>query len=137
MEVCLLAEFAEGEAGAFNVCHPEDDGAKWAWEERLFEVSAFVGTRLATWNGVPKSKSREDWLTWLREEEEDGCSRGGGAPYIAAMQLALAQDSTALGPIVIAILKDGSIDIGDGWHRIGCAVRLGLSHLPAVVGVEQ
>lgn len=46
-------------------------------------------------------------------------------------------DAVETGPIIIAILGDGRIDVGDGWQRIARAVRGKVLKIDAVVGTQR
>jgi hypothetical protein len=128
-----LLEYAEEEGMGFQSDHPLDS-LKWRYEhaypiKRLTQLALIGGPGV----GRRRAWSANGWRTWYANEgrlaAEDG--RDG---YWDGMEHAWQEDPIGVGPVIIVENPKGWFDIGDGWHRIGASFKLGLTHIPAVVG---
>jgi hypothetical protein len=118
------AYFSETE-GTFEVVEAADDCRKWVYNPR-YPVRKFVGRIL----GRTREETRQSWLDWLEGERDDR------PDYINELESAWLKNPKGVGPVIIAELPDGSLDVGDGWHRIAIAVSHNMKTIPAIVGLN-
>lgn len=118
------AAFAETE-GTFEIVNSVTDCRRWVYDP-AYPVQKFVGRIV----GRTEEETAHDWGLWLESERQDR------PEYINDLEAAWLKDPIAVGPVTIAELRDGSVDIGDGWHRIAMAVANGMQTIPAIVGLS-
>lgn len=118
------AAFSETE-GTFEIVNSVTDCRRWVYD-RAYPVQRFVGRIV----GRTEEETGHDWSLWLESE------RQSRPEYINALEAAWLKSPDTVGPVTIAELKDGSVDIGDGWHRIAIAVANGMQTIPAIVGLS-
>jgi hypothetical protein len=74
---------------------------------------------------------KSDWRRWYENEREARRDEDGDDSYFDGLEQEWSDGQ--VGPI-IAVIVDGELDIGDGWHRAAIAVTKGWKTVPAVVG---
>lgn len=123
-----LEEFVRAEGGGWS--YPLDVGAfRWTRAAR-YPTRKFVDRPL---RGHTKPWTRNDWKSWL-----DGEVAGADDPaYYRQLEREWIADPSAFGEVIVAELPDGTIDIGDGWHRIAMSIARGRKTVPAIVGTES
>ena len=75
--------------------------------------------------------SIENWMLFYEQE------RHRSSAYYDSLSAAWKASPEAVGPVVIAFLSNGRMDIGDGWHRVALSLMLGMETIPAIVGVPK
>ena len=118
-----LGEWALVWGGAFD----ELDAEHFTWRE----VECYPVERLLNGSHVDMN-TREQWATWLEGEAEDMPEH-----YIDELAEAWLERTEDFEPVILVEFRDGTWDIGDGWHRIGISIVEGIACVPAVVGVER
>lgn len=127
--------------------YARDTGEAWSAREETFEfdydgfewrcvelpVSVFTTHPL---RDLGKAWSRSQWVRFFTDEAETYREEMGG-DYYEQLEKSWVEDPLEVGPLVVAVFDDGSIDIGDGWHRAAISVKAGLSTVPAVVGTSK
>jgi hypothetical protein len=75
-----------------------------------------------------KIMDRQQWIDWFVAEHENAieCGRAGYGDL-------LLQD--ILEHVVYVEYADDSLDVWDGWHRIGASMLKGAGHIPAIRGI--
>ncbi len=123
-----LGEWAADWGGAFQ---GDFDASDFAWRE----VECYPVERLLHGAGTGRAEpmdTRGQWATWLEREVEDMPDG-----YVAELADAWLDRPDDFDPIILIERRDGTWDIGDGWHRTGISIVEGVDCIPAVVGVER
>ncbi|MGY3581907.1 hypothetical protein ACVIGB_000021 [Bradyrhizobium sp. USDA 4341] len=89
------------------------------WSDSTEDLAAFL-----------KIKDRQQWIDWFVAEHENAieCGRAGYGDL-------LLQDIQE--HVVYVEYVDDSLDVWDGWHRIGASMLKGAGHIPAIRGVPE
>ncbi len=116
--------FSEGEA--FELISDYRNCVSWI-EEPRYPVRNFIERPL--WLDRPP-RTPESWRDWLESERQDR------PEYLDQLEKAWTRDPESVGPIIVAEMRDGTIDIGDGWHRAALSVMHKMKTVPAIVGKE-
>jgi len=73
----------------------------------------------------------ENWMLFYEQE------RSRAPAYYDELAAVWKASPQAIGPVVVAFLPNGRLDIGDGWHRAALSLMLGMETIPAVVGIPR
>jgi hypothetical protein len=107
---------------------------EWSFEP-AFPVRMFlerpVGHFVKLARGGVAPAALEDWMLFYEQE------RARNPEYYDALSAEWKASPEALGPVIVALLPNGRMDIGDGWHRVALSLILGRETIPAVVGVPK
>lgn len=120
-----LMEFVRAEGGGW--LHPIDvDVYQWSLAPR-YPVARFTERPL---HGRTRPDTKAEWKRWL-----DGEIKLADDPdYYRQLERAWLAKPGDFSEIIVAELPDGSLDVGDGWHRLAMAIAHGRRTVPAVVG---
>jgi hypothetical protein len=124
-----LLEYAEEETGGFTSEHPLGQ-LRWRY------VPAYSLARLTKLKPVESRRAwtARSWQQWYATERKIDGREG----YYDGLENDWTDDPVGVGPVIIVENpKEGWFDVGDGWHRIGASFKLGLTHIPAVVGTYR
>lgn len=107
---------------------------EWSYDP-AFPVAQFlvrpVGAFVKRDGGRVVPASIENWMLFYEQE------RHRSPAYYDSLSTAWKASPEAVGPVVVAFLPDGRMDIGDGWHRVALSLMLGMATVPAIVGVPK
>lgn len=57
--------------------------------------------------------------------------------YYVELEKTWVADPSSVGEVILAEMPDGTVDIGDGWHRAAIAVSQGMQWFPAILGTPR
>jgi hypothetical protein len=120
-----LEEYVRAEGAGWS--YPLDESAfQWKRATR-YPTRHFLERPL---RGHAKPWTRGDWKSWLGRE----IASADDPDYYHQLERAWLSDPSAFGEVIVAELPDGTIDVGDGWHRLAMSIARGRATVPAVVG---
>jgi hypothetical protein len=120
-----LEEFVEAEGGGWQ--YPLDvDAFRWKRVAR-YPTKRFLERPI---RGRAKPETKEDWKRWLATE----IANADDPDYYRQLEHEWLSDPSAFSEIIVAELPDGTIDVGDGWHRLAMSIVHERTTVPAVVG---
>jgi hypothetical protein len=121
-----LKEFVRTEGEGW--LHPVDvDAFRWTSAPR-YPTSRFTERSL---HGRSRPETKADWKRWLENEVKLADDPG----YYRQLERAWLTKPGDFGEIIVAELPDGTLDVGDGWHRLAMSIARGRRTVPAVVGL--
>jgi hypothetical protein len=120
-----LEEFVKAEGGGWS--HPLDvDAFRWKRVAR-YPTRQLLERPL---RGGTKPWTKSDWKSWLATE----IANADDPDYYRQLEREWLSDPSAFGEVIVAELSDGTIDVGDGWHRLAMSIVHGQTTVPAVMG---
>lgn len=119
-----LKQFAKDESSWSSGIDPDD--YRWSLVKR-YPTSTFLERRLA---GRSRVDTKKDWSDWFENEVR----MADDPAYYRQLEREWIAHPSSFPEIIVAELPDGTIDVGDGWHRVAIAITHGKKTVPAVVG---